>query len=157
VAVRALTYIRMLGREGIPEAARCAVLNANYMRVKLADLYPIAYPTTCMHEFVMSLQQLREETGVSALDAAKALLDRGIHPPTMYFPMIVHEALMIEPTETETKETLDAAVAALRDIYAAAHADPAALHGCPHNAVIGRPDEVEAARHPHLRWTGDPA
>ena len=105
----------------------------------------------------MSLQQLREETGVSALDAAKALLDRGIHPPTMYFPMIVHEALMIEPTETETKETLDAAVAALRDIYAAAHADPAALHGCPHNAVIGRPDEVEAARHPHLRWTGDPA
>ena len=157
VVVRALTYLCMLGREGVPEATRNAVLNANYMRVRLADLYEVAYPVTCMHEFVLSLQPLKEQTGVTALDAAKALLDRGIHPPTMYFLMIVHEALMIEPTETETKETLDAAVAALRAIWDEAHRDPDALKRCPQHAVIGRPDEVQAARKPHLRYTGDPA
>ena len=103
VEVKALAYILTLGREGIPEAARNAVLNANYMRVKLADIYPMAYDTICMHEFVMSLEKLKHETGVSALDVAKAMLDYGIHPPTMYFPLIVHEALMVEPTETETR------------------------------------------------------
>ena len=106
VAVRALTYLMTIGREGVPQAAKHAVLNANYMRVKLSDLFPMAYDRICMHEFVMSLEKLKEETGVSALDVAKAMLDHGIHPPTMYFPLIVHEALMVEPTETETKEEM---------------------------------------------------
>ena len=113
--VRALTYLLSIGREGVPEAAKHAVLNANYMRVKLADVFPMAYDRICMHEFVMTLEKLKEETGVSALDVAKAMLDYGIHPPTMYFPLIVHEALMVEPTETETRETLDEVIGALRD------------------------------------------
>ncbi|MEG1429771.1 MAG: aminomethyl-transferring glycine dehydrogenase subunit GcvPB, partial [Hydrogenoanaerobacterium sp.] len=107
VVVRALTYILTLGCEGIPEASQNAVLNANYMMSRLSDLYEMAYDTRCMHEFVMSLEGLKKECGVSAMDIAKGLLDNGIHPPTMYFPLIVHEALMIEPTETESRETLD--------------------------------------------------
>ena len=152
VAVKALSYIWMLGAEGLKEASENAVLNANYMRVKLSDLYTPAYDTTCMHEFVLCLQKLKEETGCSALDVAKGLIDYGIHPPTMYFPLIVHEALMIEPTETETREILDEAIEALREIYEKAHEDPEYLHAAPHSTVIGRPDEVEAARHPHVRW-----
>lgn len=152
VVVRALAYLLTLGREGVPEAAINAVLNANYMRVKLAGDYDMAFDHTCMHEFVMSLQSLKDDTGVSALDAAKGLLDLGIHPPTMYFPLIVHEALMIEPTETETKETLDAAIEALRKVKQTAQTDPETLHSSPHDAVIGRPDEVTAARHPVLRY-----
>jgi len=152
VIVRALTYILTLGREGVPEASSNAVLNANYMRVKLADIYDIAYDTTCMHEFVMSLEHLKNKTGVSALDVAKGLLDYGIHPPTMYFPLIVEEALMIEPTETEPKETLDEAIEALRALYQQAQDDPEALHNAPHNTVIGRPDEVGAARNTILRY-----
>jgi glycine dehydrogenase subunit 2 len=152
VIVRALTYILTLGKEGVPQASSNAVLNANYMRVKLADLYDIAYDTTCMHEFVMSLEHLKNKTGVSALDVAKGLLDYGIHPPTMYFPLIVEEALMIEPTETEPKETLDEAIEALRALYQQAQDDPEALHNAPHNTVIGRPDEVGAARNTVLRY-----
>ncbi len=136
----------------MPEASSNAVLNANYMRVKLADIYDIAYDTTCMHEFVMSLEHLKNKTGVSALDVAKGLLDYGIHPPTMYFPLIVEEALMIEPTETEPKETLDEAIEALRALYQQAQDDPEALHNAPHNTVIGRPDEVGAARNTILRY-----
>ena len=103
VVVKALSYILTLGAEGIREAAQNAVLNANYMMKKLDDLYTIAYQERCMHEFVMSLEPLKKETGISAMDIAKGLLDNGIHPPTMYFPLIVHEALMVEPTETESK------------------------------------------------------
>ncbi len=103
VVVKALAYLTTLGREGVPEAAQNAVLNANYMMEQLKDLYPISGSGRCMHEFVMSLEQLKEETGVSAMDVAKSLLDYGFHPPTMYFPLIVHEALMIEPTETEPR------------------------------------------------------
>ncbi|MDY2959986.1 MAG: aminomethyl-transferring glycine dehydrogenase subunit GcvPB [Hornefia sp.] len=150
VNVRALTYLLTLGREGIPEASSNAVLNANYMRVKLADTFDIAYPGTCMHEFVMSLENFKKETGCSALDVAKGLLDYGMHPPTMYFPLIVHEALMIEPTETEPKEVLDRCIEALKEIHAKAHEDPEHLKGAPHNTVIGRPDEVTAARNPIL-------
>lgn len=153
VVVRALTYLLMLGKSGVSEASKNAVLNANYMRVKLADLYEMAYPDTCMHEFVMTLQPLKDKVGVTAMDIAKALLDCGIHPPTMYFPLIVHEALMIEPTETESRETLDEAIAALRGIYEKAVADPEYLHGCPYHTPIGRPDDVQAARHPVLRYT----
>ena len=152
VAVKAYAYLISIGAEGVPEAARCAVLNANYMKTKLADLYPMAYDTVCMHEFVMSLEKMKHEIGVSALDVAKAMLDHGIHPPTMYFPLIVHEALMVEPTETETKDTLDEAVQLLRDIHAAAYADPEKMHSLPLHTTVGRLDEVGAARNPVIRY-----
>ncbi|MBA4700503.1 MAG: aminomethyl-transferring glycine dehydrogenase subunit GcvPB [Ruminococcus sp.] len=152
VVVRALTYILTLGNEGIPKAARSAVLNANYMMNRLGDLYTMAYDTTCMHEFVMSLSELKKNTGVSALDIAKGLLDNGIHPPTMYFPMIVGEALMVEPTETESKETLDHAIEVFRQLYKTAETDPERLHQAPAHTSVTRLDEVEAARHPVLRY-----
>ena len=152
VIVRALAYLLTIGQEGVPQAAQHAVLNANYMRVRLADLYPMAYNRVCMHEFVMTLEKLKEETGVSALDVAKALLDHGIHPPTMYFPLIVHEALMVEPTETETRETLDEAIQALRDIWRQAHTEPEKMHHLPETTPIRRPDEVAAARNPRIRY-----
>lgn len=152
VAVRALTYLMSIGREGVPETAKHAVLNANYMRVKLADVFPMAYDRICMHEFVMSLEKLKEETGVSALDVAKAMLDYGIHPPTMYFPLIVHEALMVEPTETETRETLDEVIRALREILEHARTDPEGMHHLPETTPIRRPDEVAAARNPRIRY-----
>ena len=152
VVVRALTYILTLGREGIPEASAMAVLNANYLMKKLAGRYDMAYDTLCMHEFVMSLEKLKGETGVSAMDVAKSLLDYGIHPPTMYFPLIVHEALMVEPTETESPETLDSAADAFLAILEKAGSDPDYLHGAPHRCPIGRPDEVRAARTPVLRY-----
>ena len=100
VVVKALSYILTLGKEGIPEAAKNAVLNANYMMEKLKDIYPMAYQETCMHEFVMSLEKMKHDIDVSAMDIAKSLLDYGIHPQTMYFPLFVDDALMIEPTET---------------------------------------------------------
>lgn len=153
VIVKAVTYMLMLGREGIPEASQNAVLNANYMRKKLADLYDIAYDETCMHEFVISCEKLKQDTGCSAMDIAKGLLDYDIHPPTMYFPLIVEEALMVEPTETEPKEVLDEAIEVLRKLYAEAHDDPETLHSAPHHCVIGRPDEVKAARNPVLRYS----
>ena len=152
VVVKALAYILTLGKEGIPEAAANAVLNANYMKAKLSDVYEMAYPGPCMHEFVMTLEGLKKKAGVSAMDIAKSMLDHGIHPPTMYFPLIVHEALMVEPTETEPKETLDQAVEALHEIYRKALENPEALHGAPYKTPIGRPDEVKAARKPVLRY-----
>jgi len=152
VIVRALTYMLMLGKEGIPQASANAVLNANYMRVKLSDVYDMAYDTTCMHEFVMSLEGLKNKTGISAMDVAKGLLDYGIHPPTMYFPMIVEEALMVEPTETEPKEVLDEAIDVFHKIYQQAQSDAETLHHAPHDTVIGRPDELKAAREPVVRY-----
>lgn len=155
VAVRALTYILTLGREGIAEASGVAVLNANYLMKKLSGHYDMAYNTLCMHEFVMSLERQKHNMGVSAMDVAKSLLDYGIHPPTMYFPLIVHEALMVEPTETESPETLDKAAEALIAILDKANTDAACLHDAPHCCPIGRPDEVRAARTPVLRYTFD--
>ena len=152
VVVRALAYLLALGREGIPEAAENAVLNANYLMAKLKGTYTPAYDRLCMHEFVLDLSDLKKETGVSALDVAKSLIDEGIHPPTMYFPLIVHEALMLEPTETEGPETLDHAAEVLRMLYKKAFEDAEAMHTAPHNMPIGRPDEVQAARKPVLRW-----
>ena len=105
-----------------------------------------------MHEFVMDLSALLKETGVSAMDIAKGLLDHGIHPPTMYFPLTVHEALMVEPTETETRETLDEAIEVLRSLYDIAHTDPEYLHNAPHSTPVTRLDEVNAARHPVLKY-----
>ena len=151
VCIKALTYVLTLGRTGIPEAAMNAVLNANYMRVKLAEKFTMAYDEICMHEFVMSLVDLHKETGVSALDLAKGMLDYGLHPPTMYFPLIVHEALMVEPTETESKATMDEAIEVFRALARLAHEDPEALHTAPHNTPVRRLDEVQAARNPVLR------
>lgn len=152
VVIKALTYVLTLGAEGIREAAQIAVLNANYMMSELKDYYEMAYPGYCMHEFVMTLEGMKKEYGVTAMDVAKSLIDHGIHPPTMYFPLIVHEALMVEPTETESKETLDEAVCALRDIANTAKANPEAVISAPHTTPISRPDEVGAARNPKLRY-----
>ena len=155
VVVKALTYILALGKEGLKEASGKAVLNANYMMNKLKGSYHVAYDQTCMHEFVLSLEDLKKETGVSAMDIAKGSLDYGIHPPTMYFPLIVHEALMFEPTETENKETIDEAVKIYLELYKKAHEDPEYLHSAPHKCAISRPDETQAAREPVLRYRYD--
>ena len=152
VVVRALAYLLTLGREGIPEAAENAVLNANYLMARLKGTFTPAYDRLCMHEFVLDLSGLKKETGVSALDVAKSLIDEGIHPPTMYFPLIVHEALMLEPTETEGIETLDRAAEVLRTLYQKAFEDAECMHTAPHHTPIGRPDEVQAARRPVVRW-----
>lgn len=152
VVVRALTYVLTLGKEGIPEAAKNAVLNANYMMHRLSEKYAMAYGGPCMHEFVMTLEELHKETGIAAMDIAKGLLDHGIHPPTMYFPLIVHEALMIEPTETESKETMDQACDVFLELWELAHTDPQALHDAPVTTPVRRLDEVGAARNPVLRW-----
>lgn len=155
VLVRAFAYISMLGAEGISASSEAAVLNANYLMSRLKNDYEMAYPAPCMHEFVMSLEGLEKEIGVSALDIAKRLLDFGIHPPTMYFPLIVHEALMVEPTETETKEVLDEAAEVFLKVLAEAKADPEKMHGAPFECVVARPDEVEAARNPILRYKAE--
>lgn len=152
VTVKALTYALMLGAEGVREAAQNAVLNANYIRVKLSDCYQMAYDETCMHEFVMSLEQEKHDIHVSAMDIAKALLDYGIHPPTMYFPLIVHEALMVEPTETESKENLDELIHAFREIHETTKKTPEVIQSAPHTTVVKRLDEVGAARNPKLRY-----
>ena len=153
VVLKAMTYIMTLGKEGIPEAAMNAVLNANYMMSLLKEKYTMAYDEICMHEFVMCLVDLHDETGVSALDISKGLLDNGQHPPTMYFPLIVHEALMIEPTETESKESMDEAAATYLKLYDLAKSDPEALHAAPMKANCRRLDEVGAARNPIVRYT----
>ena len=153
VCIKALTYVLTLGRTGIPEAAMNAVLNANYMRVKLAEKFTMAYDEICMHEFVMSLVDLHKETGVSALDLAKGMLDYGLHPPTMYFPLIVHEALMVEPCETESKETMDEVCDIYGRLFDLAYSDPDALHTAPHDTPVRRLDEVGAARNMILRYS----
>ncbi len=151
VVVKAFAYILSLGAEGIREAAQNAVLNANYLMHCLHDLYPMAF-SHCMHEFVITLAQSKKEKNVSALDIAKALLDYGIHPPTMYFPMIVPEALMVEPTETESKDTLDEAARILREIYQQAVENPQEAHEKPRHTAVRRLDEVNAARYPKLKF-----
>ena len=153
VYLKAYAYILTLGAEGIRRSAEGAVLNANYLKAGISDLYPVEGGARhCMHEFVISCSRLKEEYGVSAMDVAKAMIDYGMHPPTMYFPTIVHEALMFEPTETEDKATLDEAVAVLKAIYETAHTSAETLTGAPHNAAISRPDEVLAAKSQKLRW-----
>lgn len=153
VVVKALSYMMTLGAEGLKDASENAVLNANYMMHMLKDDFDIPFDNRpCMHEFVISLDKLKKEKTVSALDFAKALLDYGMHPPTMYFPLIVSEALMVEPTETETKETLDEAIKIYKEVYKNACKDPETIHNCPVTTPIGRPDEVKAARNPILRY-----
>lgn len=152
VVVRALTYALTLGREGLPQASGMAVLNANYLMRRIERCFPPFYNRICMHEFVISLEKTKKKTGVGALDVAKCLLDHGMHPPTMYFPLIVPEALMVEPTETEGREALDEAAQVFCDIHRMIGEDPDKLHLCPLTTPIGRPDEVSAARNPRVRY-----
>ncbi len=150
VLVRAYLYIRELGPEGLRRVAELAVLNANYLMKKLEPHLPVASPGPCGHEFVLSAAKLHQETGVRAVDIAKRLMDYGFHPPTVYFPLIVPEALMIEPTETESKETLDAFASAIEKIVEEARTDPELVRTAPHTMPVRRPDEVRAARQPDL-------
>ena len=149
--VRAYTYIRMHGAEGLRQVSEDAVLNANYLLANLRDRYVVAFDRTCMHEFVLSANRQKEH-GVRALDVAKRLLDFGLHPPTVYFPLIVPEALMIEPTETESKESLDGFIAAMRQIADETEASPEVVSGAPHATEYKRLDEVAANRNLNLRW-----
>ncbi len=152
VVMRALTYILTLGKQGIPQAAKSATLNANYMMKNLDDLYKVAFPGRCMHEFVLSVENLKFKYDVSALDIAKGLLDNGMHPPTVYFPINVHEALMVEPTDTESKASIDAAVKIYRELYELAKTNPEVLRAAPVKTPIRRPDEIGAARNPIIRY-----
>jgi glycine dehydrogenase subunit 2 len=156
VFVRAYTYIRSLGAEGLSEASEIAVLNANYLLARLragrADKYlPVAFDRPCMHEFVLSGAPAKRELGVRTLDVAKRLLDFGFHPPTIYFPLLVDEALMVEPTETETKEGLDALADAFDQLLAEAERDPETLRNAPYTTPVRRLDEAKASRRPVLR------
>ena len=146
VAVRAYAYIRALGGEGLKAASGMAVLNANYVLRRLRDVFPAAYDGWCMHECLLTAAPLTARNGIRALDIAKALLDRGFHAPTVYFPLTVKEDLMIEPTETESRETLDAFCDALLEVARIAEEDPDQLHHAPTRLPVGRLDEVKAAK-----------
>jgi glycine dehydrogenase subunit 2 len=151
VILKAYAYMLLLGKQGLIEATEHAVLNANYCRVKLKDHFDIPFDRICMHECVLSASR-QAKNGVRALDIAKYLIDKGYHPPTIYFPMIVKEALMIEPTETESKETLDLFIDAMIDIARLAETDPEAIKRAPLTRPVKRLDETKAAREPNLRW-----
>lgn len=152
VLVRAYCYIRTYGPEGLKQIAQNAVLNANYLLSRVKHIFPVPQGDRCMHEFVASAAKLKAERGVSAMDIAKRLLDFGFHAPTVYFPPIVREAMMIEPTETESKETLDAFAQVL---FRISEETPELLREAPYSTPISRPDEVRAARQPVLRWQKD--
>ena len=154
VVVKAYAYIMMMGAEGLRQAAADAVLNANYLMERLKKSYDLPYDRRCKHEFVLSARR-QKKMGVTARDIAKALLDYGFHPPTVYFPLIVEEALMVEPTETESKATLDRFAEAMEEIARLAEEDPKRLTSAPHTTPVGRLDEVRAARHPRVCWDGD--
>ena len=151
VLVRAYTYILSLGGDGLEEVSRMALLNANYIRRQLETSYQIAYDEPCMHECIFT-DRIQHRSGVSTLDIAKRLLDYGYHPPTIYFPLVVSGALMIEPTETETPETLDGFIDAMRAIAQEAKSDPELVKQAPHSTPVRRLDEARAARKPLLRW-----
>ena len=152
ILARGYTYIRMHGGEGLRTLSETAVLNANYLRALLRDLYDLAYDRGCMHEFVLSGRRQKAQYGVRTLDIAKRLLDFGIHPPTIYFPLIVDEAIMIEPTETESRATLDQFAAVMQQIARECAETPELVRAAPREQVVGRLDEVAAARKPVLRW-----
>ena len=154
VLLRAYVYMRMLGAEGMKRVAEFSTLNANYLMVELRRAgFELAFPRRrASHEFVVTLKALKEETGVTAMEVAKRLLDKGFHAPTAYFPLLVPECLLIEPTETESKQTLDAFVAAMKEILAEARSRPQLLKTAPHTTPVRRLDEVKAAREPDLAW-----
>ena len=149
VLFRAYCYIRSQGPDGLKRVAQHAVLNANYLLALIKDVYPVPFGTRCMHEFVASARTLAKDRGIRAMDIGKRLIDFNFHAPTVYFPLIVPEALMIEPTETESRETLDAFARALRQISTE---DPEFLHNAPHTTPVSRLDEVKAAKTPVLKW-----
>ncbi|MGH2887583.1 MAG: aminomethyl-transferring glycine dehydrogenase subunit GcvPB, partial [Solirubrobacteraceae bacterium] len=156
VFVRSYAYIRSLGAPGLRDASETAVLNANYLLAKLrqadvAEYLPVAYDRLCMHEFVLSGEPMRRELQIKTLDLAKRLLDHGVHPPTVYFPLVVEEALMVEPTETETKETLDRFAEIVAAILKEAAEDPEIARAAPYTTPVRRLDEAGAARHPVVR------
>ena len=151
--LRAYIYIRLLGRQGISNISDDAILNANYIKAKLENILDLPFARTCMHEVVFSAKTLKTKYGITALDIAKRLIDYNIHPPTMYFPLIVEEALMIEPTESETKETLDFFIDVIKEIVLDAKNNPNILLSAPHTAANRRLDEAKAARNPDLRFT----
>lgn len=153
--VRAYCYIRSIGKEGTSQVSQDAVINANYVRSQLRGYYDLPYDRHCMHEVVFSASNLKKEFGVTALDVSKRLIDYGIHPPTMYFPLIVEEALMVEPTETESLETIDYFIEVMKTIAREAKEEPDLLHDAPHYTPNTRLDEALAARNPNLRWKKD--
>jgi glycine dehydrogenase subunit 2 len=151
VFVRSYAYILSLGGDGLTEASETAVLNANYLLARLREgragkYLPLAFERTCMHEFVLSGRGAKKELGIKTLDVAKRLLDFGFHPPTIYFPLLVDESLMVEPTETETKESLDAFADAIDEILADAESDPEIARAAPYTTPVRRLDEAAAAR-----------
>jgi glycine dehydrogenase subunit 2 len=150
ILIRGYCYLRTLGPEGVRKAAEHAILNANYLKALLSDILPAAHGEYCLHEFVASASKLSKERGITAMDIAKRLLDFGFHAPTVYFPMVVPEALMMEPTETESKATLDAFAATIKQIT---EESSDFLHDAPHTLPVSRPNDVQAARQPILRWT----
>ncbi|HZD79919.1 MAG TPA: aminomethyl-transferring glycine dehydrogenase subunit GcvPB, partial [Actinomycetota bacterium] len=152
VLVRAYAYVFLHGRDGLKEVADLAVLNANYLAELLGPAFPTAYPGRPMHEFVATGRPLKERTGIRAVDVAKRVIDLGFHPSTVYFPLVVEEAMMVEPTETESTETLDAFAAAMVQAAEEAATDPALLHEAPVSTPVRRLDEARAARHLKLRW-----
>jgi glycine dehydrogenase subunit 2 len=149
VLVRAYCYIRTHGPDGLRRVSETAVLNANYLLSRVKHFLPVPQGDRCMHEFVASAAKLKAEKGISAMDLAKRLLDYGFHAPTVYFPLSVKESIMVEPTETESKETLDAFAETL---FRVLEEDPGLLHEAPHSTLVSRPDEVRAARQPILTW-----
>ncbi len=156
VLVRAYTYILSLGGDGLKDASETAVMNANYLLTRLHDRLDIPFDRTCMHEFVASGKTVKKELDIKVLDIAKRLLDFGIHPPTTYFPLLVDEAMMIEPTETETKERLDEFVDAIEKILDEAKEDPEIAKNAPYTTPVRRLDEVKAAKKPVIRQSFDP-
>jgi glycine dehydrogenase subunit 2 len=150
VLVRSLAYCKRLGKEGLERVGRVATLNANYLLARLKPYYPVAYDRICKHEFVLCLDPIKKQYGVSALDLAKRLIDFHYHPPTIYFPLVVHEAVMIEPTETEPKAVLDKFVEDMIQIRGEIEKDPALLHDAPHDTPVSRLDDVKAVKEPKL-------
>lgn len=151
ILVRAYAYIRTLGAEGLRAVSENAIINANYLMSRLCRIFPLPYPGPCMHEFVLSGKGLKE-AGVHTKDFAKRLIDYGFHPPTVYFPLVVDEAIMIEPTETESRETLDAFCDAMAQVLKECRENPEMVKAAPHTTVVGRLDEVKAVKEPDLRW-----
>ncbi|PLV57512.1 aminomethyl-transferring glycine dehydrogenase subunit GcvPB [Thermotoga sp. SG1] len=155
VLVKAYSYILMMGRDGLEKVSEMAVLNANYLKKKISRFLRVPYDGFCMHEFVASAEEVFKKTGVRTLDIAKRILDNGVHPPTVYFPLIVPEALMIEPTETESKETLDRYAEILEKVVKEAFENPDVLKNAPHRTPVRRVNEVLASRKPVFRWRGE--
>jgi glycine dehydrogenase subunit 2 len=154
VVIRGYVYFLLKGKSGLTEASKKAVENANYLKNELKDILELPFARVCMHEFVLSAQKLKKETGVSALDIAKALIDKGFHPPTIYFPLIVSECLMIEPTEDETKESMDKFVQAMKEIVRDAYLMPEKIKAKPTTKVVTRLDEARAVKEPKLTFFG---